>query len=556
MGEDRPDTVERRQRFLYVATLVLLTILAGAVRFYKLGDYPGGYSQDEVVVTYDAWSLLTTGQEHHGARWPLNSQQFGDYPSSLPTYWTMPFVALMGPTPLATRVACAALNALSVPLFGLLAAGLFRSRAAGVFAAALLAVSAWALYLSRCAFSPGFVTPFQVAALWLLHRLLTGQRSRAMSYGLAVGVGFMLFLWTHEFVSQYLFAPFVIGAAMLIWWRGNWRLIFTTGGVYSVLMLTALLVRIQIPAASGRMQAHSVLFVDHPIKAFLCNYAEYQSFLFLFNAPLMRPLQHIPGIAHISHLLAPLYGFGWAVLLAAVFAPAWLLRQLGLSDAPVEAERWRRSALWVVIWMALAPVAGALFRQNFYTARVTHLLLGVLLVTALGCAALWYALRRLPWRIAAPALAVVFAVYLGSQLSKTWRGLVKTNTYAKEYFQYGVPEVIQYLVRQPNVRSVRMVSLHQGYIYYLLYAPVLPSTLDHALVSPSLAGNAETWQYLQVSKLGKFHFDQTMDPLQVAAHADLRYQVRDNDRIWYDLYERDGNWSVLRHHELDGGLPR
>ena len=468
----------------------------------------------------------------------------------------MPFVVLLGPTPLATRAACAGLNVVAVPFFGLLVARLFRSRAAGLFAAALLAVSAWALFLSRCAFSPGFVTPFQIAALWALHRLLTERRSRVASYGLAVGVGFMLFLWTHEFVSQYLFAPFVIGAAMLIWWRGNWRPILTAGGVYALLMLAAVLVRLQVPAASGRMQSHSILFADHALKAFLVNYAEYQSFSFLFNAPAMRPLQHIPGIAHISHLMSPLYGFGWAVLVAAVSAPRWLLRKLGLSDTPAEADRWRRSALWVVIWMVLAPVAGALFRQNFYTARVTHLLVGVLLVTALGCAAVWYGLRRLPWRMAAPAFVVLFAVYLGAQTAKTARGLVKTNAYAKEYFQYGLPEVIQYLVRQPNVQSVRLPSLHQGSIYYLLFAPVHPAKLDHAFVSPSLAVDATTWRYLEVSTLDKFHFDERMDPSKVAAQAELRHQVRDGDRIWYDLYEHAGDWFVLRHQELDSGLPR
>jgi hypothetical protein len=27
----------------------------------------------------------------------------------------------------------------------------------------------------------------------------------------------------------------------------------------------------------------------------------------------------------------------------------------------------------------------------------------------------------------------------------------------------------------------------------------------------------------------------------------LRHQVRDRDRIWYDLYEREGDWYVLPH---------
>jgi len=546
--------LERRRRFRYVAALALLTLLAAGLRFYRLGDYPGGYDQDEVICVYDAWSLLTTGQEHHGDRWPLNSRQFGDYPSSLPTYWTMLFVALMGPIPLATRVACACVNVAAVPFFGLLATRLFRSRAAGLFAAALLAVAPWALFLSRCSFSPGFITFFQVAALWLLHRLLTGQGARVRSYGMAVGVGVMLFLWTHEFLSQYLFAPFLIGAAMLIWWRRNARLIFTAGGVYSLLMLAAILVRFQIPAASGRVQSHSILFADHPVRIFLLNYLQYHSFQFLFDAPAMLPLQQIPGVAHISHLLAPLYALGWLVLAAAVIAPGGLRRRLGLPDAPAECDHWRRSALWIIVWMALAPVSGALFRQTLYTARVTHLLVGVLLVIAFGCTAVWHGLQRLPLRLAAPAFAVLFAAYLGVQTVKTAQALVRTNPFFKEYFQYGVPEVVQYLARQTDVRSVHFPPLHQGYAYYLLFTPVHPATLNHALVSPSLQNDSKTWRYLRVSSLDKYRFDERLDPGDVAVHAELRHQVRDRDRIWFDLYERDGNWFVMPHKAPATGL--
>jgi len=153
-----------RSRRGYVTALGLITLLGMALRVYKLGEYPTGYSQDEVVCVYDAWSLLTTGAEHHGERWPLNSRQFGDYPAAIPTYLTMPFVALLGPTAIATRWPCALLNAAAVFFLGLLAGRLFRCRAVGVCAAALLAVSPWNLYFSRCSFSPGFVTFFQVAA--------------------------------------------------------------------------------------------------------------------------------------------------------------------------------------------------------------------------------------------------------------------------------------------------------------------------------------------------------------------------------------------------------
>jgi len=529
----------------YITTLVLITLLGAGLRLYKLGDYPGGFGQDEAVGTYDAWSLLTTGREHHGDVWPLSSRQFGDYPPSTPTFLTIPFVALLGPTELATRLPCALFNAFAVFFFGLLATRLFRSEAAGLFAAALLAVSPWNIYFSRFAVSVGFITFFQVTAMWMLHRLLTREKEYSHPYLMAAAVGFMLFMWTHEYLSQYLFAPFIIGIAMLLWCRNNWRLIFTIGGVYSVFMIAAILVRLQVPAASGRIQVHSILYAGHPVWEFLANYREYHSFLFLFNAPLMEPLQQIPKVAHINHFLSSYYIIGLAALIASVIAPAGALRLLGRPGPEAEAGSFRRAALLVIAWLVLAPVSGALFVQRMYTARVTHLLLGVLLVSGFGCAVAWHLLKRIPVKFVAPAFVVFFAAYLGMSTVKCANRFVQANPYFKMHFQYGMPEVMRYLAQQTNVRSVTFPRMLQGYIYHLLFTPVHPRDLDYREVSPVFPKEGQ-WKYAVVHRVGNYLFEQDLNPDEVAKFAALRHQVRDRESIWFDLYEHDGNWFVVK----------
>jgi len=334
---------------------------------------------------------------------------------------------------------------------------------------------------------------------------------------------------------------------MLIWCRGNWGRIFTAGGVYSALLAAAAVVRLRIPAASGRLQTHSILYLDHPLQAFWQNYWEDQSPAFLFEAPLELPLQHVPGLAHINHHLLVLYALGLAALAAAVVVPGRLLRLLDRPASADEVREWRRSALWVLAWLALGPIAGALFRQHLYTARLTHLLVGVLLVIALGCATLWHLLRRLPLRAAAPAFAWVLAAYLGEQIWHTGRAFVRADPYFKDYLQYGVPEVMRYLAQQPKIKTVQFPPLEQGYIYHLLYTPVPPAKLNRAEVSPPLPKAGEPWHYASVPKVGNYFFDEILDRDWVARHATLRHQVRDRDRVWFDLYERDGNWFVLRH---------
>ena len=539
-------SVHRRANGFFIA-LSLLTLLGAGLRLVKLGDYPGGYSQDEAVVMYDAWSLLTTGAEHHGIRWPLNSRQFGDEPSTLPTYLTMPFVALCGPTEFATRLPSALVNVAAIPLFGLLLFYLFRSRAAGIFAAALLAVSPWNIYFSRWAVSPSFVTFYQVAGLCLMIRLLAGQNQRNRGYGLAILTGFTLFLWTHQFLSQYFFAPFMIGIGFLLWNRKNWPRILVAGGVYSFFMLLAILTRVHDPSTAGRLHRECILFGDHIESSFWHNYCEYQSFLFLFRAPKMLDLHQIPGVAHIQHSLAPLYLLGLGVLLAAVFIPKRLLALLDRPATPDDITHWRRASLWMLAGFLIAPVVGALFTEKMYTARMTHLLTHVLLITSLGCAALWHLLRRLPIRAVAPVCAVVLAVYLGKSTLKTANGLVRSNLFFKECLQYGVPDVMRYLAQQPNVRSAHFPRMLQGYIYHLCFTPVYPAKLNHAEVSPPAPEPNERWHYARIPRVGNYYFDQDMDAGEIARTATLRHQVRDNDQIWYDLYERNGDWFVLRH---------
>jgi len=538
--------LRQRANGFFIA-LTLITLLGAGLRLVKLGEYPGGFGQDEAVDLYDAWSLLTTGAEHHGDRWPLNSRQYGDSPSTLPSYITLPFVALLGPTELAARLPCALLNVAAIPLFGLLLFRLFRSRAAGIFGAALLAVSPWNIYFSRWAVSPGFVTFFQIAGLLLLIRLLTAQTGRVRIYGAAILTGFVLFLWTHQYLSQYFFAPLMIGVGLLLWSRKNWPRILVMGGVYSLFMLLAILTRVQNPSTAGRLHRECIFFADHIGSNFWHNYWDYQSFLFLFHAPKMLELHQIPGVVHIQHSLAPFYLLGLVVLFAAVLIPKRLLALLGRPDGQDDMNHWRCAALWMLAGFLLAPIVGAIFTQKMYTARMTHLLVQVLLITSLGCAAFWYLLRRLPLRVAAPIFAIVLAIYLGQSTVKTFKGLARNDRFFKEYLQQGVADTMRYLASQPNVRSAHFPRMLQGYIYHLCFTPVHPAKLNHAEVSPPAPGAEERWRYAEVNQVGNYYFNQDLNGIEIAKTATLRHQIRDHDRIWYDLYERNGDWFVVKH---------
>ncbi|MEI6516544.1 MAG: phospholipid carrier-dependent glycosyltransferase [bacterium] len=536
----------------FILALALITLLGAGLRLAKLGDYPGGFGQDEAVNLYDAWSLLTTGTEHHGAHWPLNSGQFGDYPSALQAYLTIPFVALLGPTELAARLPCALLNIAAIPLFGWLLCRLFRSRATGLFGAALLASSPWNIFFSRWAVSPGFVTFFQVAGMLLMIRLLAPSSETRRRYGAAILTGFMLFMWTHQYLSQYFFAPLMIGLGLLLWSRRNWLRVLITGGSYSLFMLLAILPRMVNPSTAGRFSKESVFYTGHGWTSFWQNYWEYLSFPFLFTSPKMLPLHQIPDVPHIQHFLIPFYLLGIIALIGAIVAPHRLLSVLNRPHSPAEAAHWRRVSLWMLGGLLLAPLAGALFIQHMYTSRMTHLLLQVILVTSLGCAAAWHLLRRLPVKALAPILAALLVFGLCQSSVKTMKGLARNNLFLQGWLQQGVPDVMRFLNKQKNVQSVNFPRMMQGYIYHLAFSPVHPSSLDHAEVALPLPDLSRTWNYANIETVGKYHFFPDLNPAEIEKTCALRHQVCDKHGIiWYNLYEKNGVWTVLKNKDLE-----
>jgi hypothetical protein len=252
------------------------------------------------------------------------------------------------------------------------------------------------------------------------------------------------------------------------------------------------------------------------------------------------------GVSHINNLLWPIYLVGLAALVAAILVPGWLLRQLGRPTSPADLSHWRRVALWMVIGLMIAPLASAFFTAELYTARLTHLLVQVLLVTGLGCGCTWYLLKRVPGRFAAPVFVALLALYLGSQILNTAEGLNRNNGDLKKDLQHGVPEVMSYLARQPDVRSAHFPLLHQGYIYHLCFTPVHPTNLNYAELSPPPAEPGERWRYVDVKRVGNYYFNEMLDRPEISKTATLRHQVRDKDQIWYDLYERQGDWFVIR----------
>lgn len=168
-------------------------ILAAVLRFSFLGSIPAGFTPDEAVQGYTAYSLLKTGQDEWGIAWPLTSfRSFADYKAPLQTYLMIPSVAVFGLTPFAVRFPSALFGVLAVLAVYLLSRELFGDKkikwgkfsfSLPLLAALVLAISPWHFQFSRTALEvnlSSFLFPLG------LYFFLRGIKEKKMN----------LFVWT------------------------------------------------------------------------------------------------------------------------------------------------------------------------------------------------------------------------------------------------------------------------------------------------------------------------------------------------------------------------
>lgn len=150
--------------------LVLIFLLALILRVYRLGTFPVGFHADEVRVAWNTKSLMETGKDDRGIRFPLYYNSFGDYRPTGIFYMTIPSLAVFGDTEFATRFPSALFGALTV--FPLYALGylLTKNKKIALLSAFFLSIVRWHVTTSRATSEVVISLFFFVAALWLYEK--------------------------------------------------------------------------------------------------------------------------------------------------------------------------------------------------------------------------------------------------------------------------------------------------------------------------------------------------------------------------------------------------
>ena len=533
--------------------LTAILLFTAVSRLYDPANYPAAFGQDEIVVGYDAYCLLHTARDHHGEFLPLMPRMFNDYLSGVQTYWTIPFIALLGPTEHAVRFACSIPNVVFVLLMFLVTRRLFKSIEAALLTSFVVAIAPWHIFFSRWAVQPNFVPFFLLLFIVVFHKAMDSQ-SVARGYAWSILAGFAFVLLAQIYPAQMFFAPFLALVLGLMYLQRKFFQLLVMGSAVMLGMLPFVIARLHRPAAIARFYKETILFEHDFLSLFWMRYTEYLSPAFLFEPLRTNYWQQFPGTAYFPMFLSPFLAFGLFILIVLLLLPAIVPYPLGKRIPPavirkiqaIDLISLRRGALFVFCWLLLAPVPAALFVQMEYSTRAIQLFPVICLVMALGLTASMWVIRLIPLRSIRWGIILVFIAITGFHLKAVVQSMRNDNDYFKDTMQFGLQEAIEYLDKQPGLKEAYFEPLNQAYIYYLFYAHIDPRTLDTTELSPPPPVRWEDWHYLSIPRVRNYYFNATIDPEWIKANTVLRQQIRDLHRIRFNLYEDNQHrWYVV-----------
>src|SRR3989338_9791554 len=104
----------QKSKIKNILGIIIIIIIALFLMLYQLNSVPPSASLDEVSIGYNAYSILKTGADEYGYKFPLLLRAYDDWRPALYAYFVVPFIALIGLTPVAVRLPAALMGIAAV----------------------------------------------------------------------------------------------------------------------------------------------------------------------------------------------------------------------------------------------------------------------------------------------------------------------------------------------------------------------------------------------------------------------------------------------------------
>jgi len=461
----------------YRIMLLLIVLVAGFLRLYKLDQNPPALYWDEVSLGYNAYAVMTTGHDEHGEFLPLaRFIAFGDYKPPGYIYAIIPAFKLFGANDFTVRMPSAISGVFMVILTYVLVRQLSGRKLVALLSAGVVAISPWSLQLSRVAFEAHLAAVLNLAAILCF----TNIHKRKWLLLLSI-VLFTLSFYT--FNANRILAPLFVILLSIIYWKHLWAIKrwVIVSIILGIVMLVPSITYLQSRESRLRFQEVSIFTSLDIIKKsnerieragntmwakiihnrrvyfaheFLIHYFDHFRGDYLFVSGDRNPRLSIQDVGELYIYEAPFLVIG-------------LLYFLYLRD--------KVSAL-LFGWLLISPIPSATARETPHMLRTASMLPvpQILVATGMGVFVDWVRKKQPRIKIAGlglllGAIALSFIYYQHNY----W--IHYPSTYSGEW-QYGYKQMVEQVNRvEKNFETIQVtMSLGRPYIYFLWYNKINP----------------------------------------------------------------------------------
>lgn len=452
-----------------IIPILLVFGLALIFRLLFITSVPLSLNWDETTFAYNAFSLLETGRDEYGVKWPLIFESIGDYKCPMYIYLLVPVIKILGLTEWSVRFVPAFLGSLSVLGLYLVTRKLISGRRIALLAGLILAISPWHLQFTRAGADVGVSTFFVIFGLALF--LYEYWSAAAVFWGLSL----------YSYFGERLFTPLLVTAVVIIYAKkitGQKKKAVTAflAGLLTVLPLAGVLLsaghreKVVMTTLLGYRppeeytqkllseDKYPQLFIifHNPFieygKTILDHFLNHFSPTFLFTAGPDDDRQRIAG-------MGMLYRSDLILIAAAVPAILFLFRK-------------KRNIRMILLWLAIGPIPAAITKDFDHARRSLNMVYPLAILLGIGGNYLWekgiFSVRVF-WGILFLWSAGFYLLsYMIFTPLQTYRG--------PGGWQYGYKQLVAYISPiKNNYRQVIVDTSYQGpYIYFLFYEKYPP----------------------------------------------------------------------------------
>ncbi len=206
---------------IYFILLIVILFLSLFLRVYKVNTNPPSLDWDEASIGYNAYSILKTGADEYGNKFPLSIRSFDDYKPPLYVYLDVPSIAVFGLNETGVRFPAALAGFLCVLVIYFLVKENFynweknQKEKIALLSAFFLGVSPWHLQFSRAAFEGNLGLFFFILGFLFFLKALKNPKLIFISV-----ISFCLSIYSYH--SFRLVIPIFIISSVIYFWKEIW----------------------------------------------------------------------------------------------------------------------------------------------------------------------------------------------------------------------------------------------------------------------------------------------------------------------------------------------